>query len=135
MNPRPKDVAVVTIIALVILYGVRNHGSIVAPSGPSYTAIVRESSADNAAFGQLVIGLRQGAAAEFFSKDGRRLYVLDDDGTDEAGTQVIPADSLKGLPLPAIQVYSKDWKLLNSESLPVDASVDSVLATSRRLGG
>lgn len=134
MNPRPKDVAAVTIIALVILYGVRNHGSIVAPSGPVHAVIIHETAEDTQEIGNLIVQLRGGSAAEYFAASGRRLSILDDDGTDEAGKQVIPKEDVAGVTPPAILFYAGN-KLVGKEPLPATATTQSVIELARRYGG
>lgn len=122
----------VIILALCIQYG----GGAPSIGGDGvYTVIARESAQDDHAFGQLAISLRTGSAGEYFSQGGRRLYIVDDDGTDEKGATIIPPADLEGVNLPAQLAYTKGWKLVGKESLPKGATPQSVIDKARRYGG
>ncbi len=106
MTPRPKDVAVVTIIALVIVYGVRNHGGVGAPSAVTQATYVYEKDQGTAPdpVEKAIDTLnRQGIMASQFEKDTKN-------GEGQVPTQYVvalKAATEAGLPAFVVQAGEK----------------------------
>lgn len=135
MTPRRKDLIAGILFALLIVHAVRSGGGIVAPSGPVHSIFVHETGDDRAEVAALMVQLRNGAAASYFSAAGHRLSVLDDDSQDENGKRVIDEADLQGVALPAMLFYDSAGKLASKEAIPPTATVQTIIEVAGRHGG
>lgn len=135
MKPIPLNEKIALVILLAVLAAQVFGGGAIAPSGPVHSILVHESGDDRVDVGALIVSLRNGAAASYFSAAGHRLSILDDDSQDENGQRVIPEADLQGVTMPAMLFYDASKRLVGKESLPLNATAQMVIDAAGRHGG
>jgi len=103
--------------------------------GKKYVVIIYETADSSAAFGRMRTGLRSGPAADYLSSKGHWLTFSDDDaGSSEISDKLRSA--YQSMTLPVLFLLDQQTEsVLYKESLPANATADSVIATIKAHGG
>jgi hypothetical protein len=105
--------------------------------GKLSVVIVRESEQDSPALGQLFVGLRTGAPAQWLREKGHALVIIDDDTTDADGRPIPLVQTFKslGITMPCLFILDSTNQVILKTTLPADVTPDGVLEMIRSAGG
>ncbi len=116
-----------------------NPPPVPVPAGKRNLLIIHESTKDTPAFGGMVVGLRNGAPAEYLKSKGHRFYLLDDNDVNMNGKPTALVEKwrphLVGMKLPVVVVLNEKAEIVHKQELPEGTTPTQAIDILKSHGG